>query len=115
MFTLGFDLGAIQAYLLIVFVYSKFIHSNVGFDLCVIESVFVTPRFHHWHHGSDREAVDINYASHFPIYDCLFGTHHLPEERWPEGYGVIGDHVPKGFFKQLIYPFQKPKVQEPAE
>ncbi|MEL6690281.1 MAG: sterol desaturase family protein, partial [Pseudomonadota bacterium] len=57
MFTLGFDLGAIQAYLLIVFVYSKFIHSNVGFDLGVIESVFVTPRFHHWHHGSDREAV----------------------------------------------------------
>ncbi|MEM1233018.1 MAG: sterol desaturase family protein [Pseudomonadota bacterium] len=115
MFTLGFDLAAIQAYLLIVFVYSKFIHSNVGFDLGFIESIVVTPRFHHWHHGSDREAIDINYASHFPLYDRLFGTHHLPEERWPEDYGVLGDHVPRGFFRQLIYPFMTPKPQEPAE
>ena len=23
-----------------------------------------TPLFHHWHHGSDKEAIDINYAAH---------------------------------------------------
>lgn len=113
MFTLGFDPAAIQAYLLIVYFYSSFIHANIGWKLGFVERFFVTPRFHHWHHGSDREAIDINYASHFPIYDWLFGTHHLPEDRWPDDYGVVGDNVPRGYLRQFIHPFTKDKP--PAE
>ncbi|MGB1236436.1 MAG: sterol desaturase family protein, partial [Planktomarina sp.] len=94
MFTLGFQPEAIQAYLLIVYFYSSFIHANIGWRLGFVERFLVTPRFHHWHHGSDRAAIDINYASHFPIYDWLIGTHHLPESEWPENYGVVGDTVP---------------------
>ncbi|KIT15346.1 sterol desaturase family protein [Jannaschia aquimarina] len=60
---------------------------------------------HHWHHGSEREAIDINYASHFPIYDWFFGTHHLADKRWPETYGVVGDTVPRGYWRQFLYPF----------
>ncbi|WP_394177931.1 sterol desaturase family protein [Yoonia maritima] len=115
MFTLGFKPEAIQAYLLVVYFYSSFIHANIGWKLGFIERFFVTPRFHHWHHGSDREAIDINYASHFPIYDWLFGTHHLPEDRWPDEYGVVGDDVPRGYWKQFIHPFLKPKPKDPAE
>ncbi len=115
MFTLGFDPAAIQAYLLIVYFYSSFIHANIGWKFGFIERFFVTPRFHHWHHGSDRAAIDINYASHFPIYDWLFGTHHLPEKDWPENYGVVGNTVPKGYWKQFIYPFTKPKPTDPPQ
>lgn len=115
MFTLGFRPEAIQGYLLIVYFYSSFIHANIGWKLGFLERFFVTPRFHHWHHGSDRDAIDINYASHFPIYDWLFGTHHLPETDWPENYGVVGDNVPKGYLKQFIHPFVKDKPKEPAE
>ena len=114
MFTLGFRPEAIQAYLLIVYFYSSFIHANIGWKLGFLERFFVTPRFHHWHHGSDRAAIDINYASHFPIYDWLFGTHHLPETAWPENYGVVGDNVPKGYWKQLMHPFVKDKPKDPA-
>lgn len=115
MFTMGFDPAAIQAYLLVVYFSSSFIHANIGWKLGFLERFIVTPRFHHWHHGSDREAIDINYASHFPIYDWLFGTHHLPEdERWPENYGVIGNTVPKGYWRQFLYPFQKPKPVDPT-
>ena len=60
-------------------------------------------------------AIDINYASLFPIYDWLFGTHHLPEKEWPENYGVVGDTVPKGYWRQFVHPFLKPKPKEPAE
>ncbi len=115
MFTLGFRPEAIQGYLLIVYFYSSFIHANIGWKFGFIERFFVTPRFHHWHHGSDRAAIDINYASHFPIYDWLFGTHHLPEHEWPENYGVVGDTVPKGYWRQFVYPFLKEKKVEPAE
>lgn len=115
MFTLGFDPVAIQAYLLIVYFYSSFIHANISWKLGFVERFFVTPRFHHWHHGSDRAAIDINYASHFPIYDWLFGTHHLPETEWPENYGVVGNTVPRGYWRQFIYPFTNPKPQDADE
>jgi len=112
MFTLGFKPEAIQAYLLIVYFYSSFIHANIGWKLGFWERFFVTPRLHHWHHGSDRAAIDINYASHFPIYDWLFGTHHLPEEAWPEAYGVVGDSVPNGYWRQFLYPFNRRKFKK---
>lgn len=115
MFTLGFQPEAIQAYLLLVYFYSNFIHANIGWHFGLLERWVVTPRFHHWHHGSERAAVDINYAIHFPIFDRLFGTHHLPEKDWPEAYGVIGDTVPRGYLRQLVHPFLKPKPKEPAE
>jgi len=44
-------------------------------------------------------------AVHFTIFDKLFGTHFLPEDRWPAGYGIEGHPVPKGYMKQLKYPF----------
>lgn len=108
MFTLGFKPEAIQSYLLIVYFYSSFIHANLGIKFGFLERFLVTPRFHHWHHGSERAAIDINYASHFPLFDWLFGTHHLPEDEWPQKYGVAGGGVPKGYWQQLLHPFRKP-------
>ena len=49
----------------------------------------------------------MNFAIHFPIYDRLFGTHHMPEGRWPENHGVGGDPVPNGHWKNFLYPFRK--------
>ncbi|OBY24730.1 sterol desaturase family protein [Leisingera sp. JC1] len=116
MFTLGFQPEAIQGYLLIVYFYSSFIHANIGWKLGFMERFLVTPRYHHWHHGSERAAIDINYASHFPLYDWLFGTHHLPEEAWPSKYGVAGDTVPNGYWRQFLYPFnQKRWKKQPEE
>ena len=107
MFVLGFDVSAIQAYILIVYVYSAFIHSNFGANLGLVEKVFVVPRFHHWHHGVEREAIDVNFAIHFPLLDRLFGTHHMPEGRWPKGYGIKGNPVPQGYLAQFLYPFRR--------
>ncbi|MFT3986272.1 sterol desaturase family protein [Aestuariivirga sp.] len=107
MFTLGFSPLAIQIYLLIVYFYSAFIHANIGWTLERVSPYMVTPRFHHWHHGVEREAIDVNFAIHFPLLDRLFGTYHMPEGRWPKGYGVGGHPVPGGYWKQFLYPFQR--------
>jgi sterol desaturase/sphingolipid hydroxylase (fatty acid hydroxylase superfamily) len=37
--------------------------------------------------------------------DHLFGTAVHSDRRWPERYGVVGDYVPNGFWKQLQFPF----------
>jgi len=107
MIVLGFSATAMHSYILLVYLYSTFIHANVGWRLGGLEGLLVTPRFHHWHHGIEAEAVDVNFAIHFPILDRLFGTHHLPEDKWPSGYGIAGHPVPKGYSAQFMHPFQR--------
>lgn len=73
-----------------------FVHSNLGLRFGLVEKVLVTPRFHRWHHGIEKEAIDVNFAIHFPLLDRFFGTYHMPEDgRWLEGYGIKGP-LPKG-------------------
>ena len=107
--TFGFAPSAMQAYVAIVYVYSSLIHANLRGNLPRLGRVLVTPRFHHWHHGLEAEAVDVNFAIHFPWLDRLFGTHHLPDGRWPEGYGVP-EVVPHGYRRQLLYPFHRRRL-----
>ncbi len=110
MYVLGFSNPALYGYIFAVYIFSTLVHSNLRTSFGFLEYWFVTPRFHHWHHGIEREAIDVNFAVHFPFLDRLFGTYYLPEDkRWPSGYGVK-QAVPKGFLKQHLYPFvtQKP-------
>lgn len=109
MFTLGFDPAAIQVYILIVYFYSSLVHANIRWNFGGFEKYLVTPRFHHWHHGKEKEAIDVNFAIHFPLYDRLFGTYHMPKGQWPKAYGIGGDPVPKGYWQQFLYPFRKSK------
>jgi len=109
MFVLGFSPPAINTYIFVVYLYSTFVHANLGWRLPVVERLLVTPRFHHWHHGIEKEAIDVNFAIHFPLLDRLFGTYYLPKDKWPEGYGVEGHPVPLGYLEQLKYPFRRPK------
>jgi sterol desaturase/sphingolipid hydroxylase (fatty acid hydroxylase superfamily) len=107
MYVLGFAQSALYVYLVFVYVYATYIHSNVRFDIEWLKPIVVTPRFHHWHHGIEREAVDVNFAIHFPVLDRLFGTYHMPPGRWPSGYGVSSEPVPHGFVRQFMFPFAR--------
>ena len=108
MMTLGFAPSVLQAYIAFVYIYSSLLHANLKGDFNRLGHWVATPRFHHWHHGLEREAFDVNFAIHFPWIDKLFGTFHLPESRWPKDYGVPED-VPKGYLKQFAYPFTRKK------
>src|SRR5262249_594727 len=99
-----------HSYIFLVYLYSTFVHANLGWRLSLVEKVFVTPRFHHWHHGLEPEAVDVNFAVHFPLLDRLFGTYFFPPERWPCGYRSEGHPVPKGYLKQFRFPFTRSRT-----
>jgi sterol desaturase/sphingolipid hydroxylase (fatty acid hydroxylase superfamily) len=112
MYVLGFSEPAMYAYIFFVYLFSTFVHSNLRYDFGWIDRFFVTPRFHHWHHGIEKEAIDVNFAVHFPLLDRLFGTYFLPEDRrWPIGYG-IKQPMPRGFISQLFYPFKPARSEE---
>lgn len=105
-YVLGFSKEVIDAYIVIVGFQAVFNHANVSVRLGPLRYVIVTPNFHHWHHSQDDEAIDRNYAAHFAFLDHLFGTAVQSERDWPQRYGVQGDYVPDGFFRQLAFPFR---------
>ncbi len=104
-FVLGFSKNVIDAYIVIVGFQAVFNHANVSVRLGPLRYVIVTPNFHHWHHSQDDEAIDKNYAAHFAFIDHLFGTAVQSDRTWPAHYGVVGDYVPNGFWKQVMFPF----------
>lgn len=104
---LGFAPPAVYAYVLFVSFHAVFIHANLRAGGRVLERLVVMPRFHHWHHGAEPEAVDKNFAGQRLMIDRMFGTHHLPEDRWPATYGIAGDPVPPGWGAQLAAPFRR--------
>ncbi|MBK5290675.1 MAG: sterol desaturase family protein [Acidobacteriia bacterium] len=104
LYALGFSSQPLAAYLVFVSFHAVFIHANVRFRFGKWKWVVGTPQFHHWHHSADAEGVDKNFAIHLPALDWLFGTMHLPEDRWPAAYGITGNPVPKGFTRQFTYP-----------
>ncbi|MBI5719910.1 MAG: sterol desaturase family protein [Burkholderiales bacterium] len=104
-FVLGFGKEVIDAYIVIVGFQAVFNHANVSVRLGPLRYVIVTPNFHHWHHAQDKEALDRNYAAHFAFLDHLFGTAVQSDREWPAEYGVLGDYVPRGFWRQLLFPF----------
>lgn len=57
------------------------------------------------HHSQDEAAIHKSCAAHFAFLDYAFGTAVKSDRAWPEHYGLVGDDVPNGFFKQLAFPF----------
>jgi lathosterol oxidase len=104
---LGFADGPVYAYLVFVSFHAVFIHANVRFRFGRLEHWVVTPRFHHWHHSAQPEALDKNFAVHLPWIDRLFGTYHLPDDRWPAQYGLSHDRIPDGYWSHIIWPFRR--------
>ena len=112
-FVFGFSPGAVLAYLVFLAFHATFNHTNVGVRFRGIERVMVTPRYHHWHHSSEKAAIDTNFALHLTFVDRIFGTHHLPPgDAWPATYGLDGERLPNGYFGQFLHPFRLPPRAE---
>jgi lathosterol oxidase len=106
LFICGFAPGAIFAYLVFVSFHAIFIHANFGFRFGWFDWVLATPRFHHWHHSAEAQAIDKNFAVHLPLLDRMFGTLLLPPRgEWPQTYGIAGNPIPERFLVHAAYPF----------
>ena len=82
------------------------VHANVDWDWGPLRAVIVSPRFHRWHHTTEAEARDKNFAGLLPLWDIVFGTYYMPREKMPRRFGTDAP-VPPGFFGQMAYPFRR--------
>lgn len=101
---LGYGANVVLAVVPLVSIYVMFLHSNISWDFGPLRWVLVSPAYHRWHHTSDSEGIDRNFAGIFPVWDLLFGTCYFPRTL-PKAYGVKGAKVPTSFFGQLAFPF----------
>jgi len=101
---LGFSKSIILAYLIFVTLHATWVHCNFGPNAKWLEKFLIMPRYHHWHHTSQKEGIDKNFAIHFPWIDKIFGTYYYPDH-WPEHYGLSGEEVAPNFLEQTIDPF----------
>lgn len=104
----GFSQTIIFAYLIFVTLHATWTHCNFGPNAKWLEKYLVMPRYHHWHHTSQKEGIDKNFAIHFPWIDKIFGTYYFPEH-WPERYGLDGEEIAPGFWRQTVEPFTPKK------
>ena len=101
---LGFSQSIILWYLIFVTLHATWTHCNFGPNVKWLEKFLVMPRYHHWHHTSQKEGIDKNFAIHFPWIDKLFGTYYFPD-KWPDLYGLDGEEISPNFIGQTIHPF----------
>jgi sterol desaturase/sphingolipid hydroxylase (fatty acid hydroxylase superfamily) len=102
---LGFSQSVLAAYMVFVTLHATWTHCNFGPTSAWLERFIVLPRHHHWHHAIEKEAINKNYAIHFPWIDRLFGTYYSPKGRWPQSYGLDGEELSPSFIGQTIRPF----------
>jgi sterol desaturase/sphingolipid hydroxylase (fatty acid hydroxylase superfamily) len=111
LYVLGFTEAVMNVYIVVVGFQAVFNHANVAlpaiFGRAPLKWLIVTPDFHHWHHSSEREAIDRNYAAHFAFIDYLFGTAVKSDRRFPGEYGVLGDYMPGSYIRQQLFPFTR--------
>ncbi len=106
LYLLGASKEALDIYVAIAAFQAVYVHANMHIPVGPLKYIFCTPQYHHWHHSSEKPAIDTNYAVHMPFYDLIFGTYHMPGEHWPAKYGTTNP-IPKTFIGQLLHPFRK--------
>lgn len=108
LYMIGASQSALDIYVTFAALQAIIIHSNLNIPWGPLKYLLVTPQFHHWHHSSEKPAIDTNYSAHTPLFDHLFGTYHLPWEHWPAEYGTT-KKLPSSYLGQLFYPFRAQK------
>ena len=106
--------GVLLKFAIVIFVVlyqwqTVFIHANVRVGIGPLRLVFASPEFHHWHHSSDREARDRNFAAQLSLLDAMFGSLHMPTGQMPTSYG-LDRPMPQHYVRQLLYPFTGDRI-----
>ncbi len=107
LYVMGFSTLTFNVYIIFIAIHAVLIHANTRINFGFLKYIITTPQYHHWHHCEEPEHYGNNFAVVFPFIDKIFGTYYLPGNEWPKGTGLVDATFPKGFLKQLVFPFTK--------
>lgn len=80
-------------------------HANIDLRHGVLNHLFATADLHRWHHATRREDSDTNFGSNLILWDWVFRTRHLPQDREVREVGLPDLDLPEHFLHHLASPF----------
>lgn len=83
--------------------YSLYTRANIGWSYGVLNSIFVSPMFHRWHHSADSDMAGKNFAVFFSFFDVLFGSYRIPAGQ-PLAFGLSDGNPPENLLAVLGHP-----------
>lgn len=101
----GFQLEVIGGIAIVQTILGLLAHANVRWRVRPLWKVVMTPEFHHWHHANEPESIHRNYSVGLPVWDLLWDTYYMPNDRRPVTYGHDED-MPGHLPGQLWWPFR---------
>ncbi len=96
-------------------IWGMYIHSNIDVKTGWLQKIINGPEMHRWHHSTGK-GRNRNFATKFAVWDWIFGTAYLPDNK-PDEYG-LKTYFPAHYFKQTLYAFRtfkKAKKEEKLE
>ncbi|HEX7969790.1 MAG TPA: sterol desaturase family protein, partial [Stellaceae bacterium] len=80
-------------------------HSNCRVRLGPLNWIIAGPELHRWHHSERPEESNTNYGNKLILWDVIFGTRFLPQDRRVGRLGLLDPSYPTGFLAQVRAPF----------
>ena len=88
------------------FVGASLRHSHIWFSFGRLNLLLVSPAMHQVHHSKAEEHWDRNYGEVFSIWDWMFGSLYLPQQREDLNFGLSGEHDPHPtVYRAMTEPF----------
>jgi len=110
---LGADGRLIALFGLVSAVHGLFQHANIVLTLGPLNWIFSMAELHRWHHSRLLEESNTNFGQNLIVWDIVFGTRFLPEDREPPvDIGIAGlPSFPMDYWGQLTSPFRWRAIQ----
>lgn len=102
----------LAAYFVFYAVNGFYQHSNCLVRLGPLNYLIAGPELHRWHHSELPEESNHNFGNNLIVWDLLFGTRFLPEDREVGPLGLADRAYPMGFWAQMRAPFM-PEPENP--
>jgi sterol desaturase/sphingolipid hydroxylase (fatty acid hydroxylase superfamily) len=102
---LGVSETVVALYFVFYAINGFFQHSNIKLRYGWLNHVISSAELHRWHHSRIPEESNTNFGNNIIIWDLLFGTRFLPDERTVGELGLKNQHYPQRFIDQLAAPF----------
>ena len=102
---LGADFTGWVAIFMITTFLGEVQHTQIPWTMGPLRWIFVTPRFHAFHHSIERAEHDRNFGGLFSFWDRMFGTAMPDDAPAPKTYG-LPDVKPDSLVGTFVSPFQ---------
>ena len=113
----GADARVLALFTLVSAVHGVFQHTNLPIRCGPLNWFFSMAELHRWHHSRLLKEANTNYGQNLIVWDIVFGTRFLPEDREPpEDIGIAGmPNFPMDYFGQLLSPFTWARIRARSE